>query len=543
MYETFPRTCVAPSGEFIYGIHKPRLKALNLRNHDDILTLGYTSDGEAIDNAVNFPEDHVDVVSSSWIIEIPNPMPFMGATFIIKSTADQTAGGHNPFNRENGHSHNAAFEPSDEIDLSGLPRQSLLVLAKISTDPELLAKLAENSCRFTRDERTGTVAGRIYEEVEPGDSRPVILDRNLFQLVSNNQFLPDQYKRQMVLNPGVQGKSPIVGEFFGETTHIWEYLRENSYIPGGHYAANMAHNAVRYRLRSLTKADIGGLRHLYYQRIYVQLAEQLGMSVKAKRRTLGVDELENLRFSLLREIGLRNRTGDKLPFNSVIWGQNFGFDLSTSGYRLGASHQQVHQQFALVPSRVCAFTGGENESSITAMPAYSQTDLIAQFAREYRERTGESFFKTYLKAIQNNKRLDGRADKESDLIFYQDENVICFVPKAQRSQGEVQIMTKKRCGNIIEADTQTRNSLDQAILLTMKALENLGVEMLTGLELSKKLDSSDGDQRILYCFLPRHPRSPGGFSEFQQRWIINHYPEDFARVCRDEVVKIEEKGR
>jgi diadenosine tetraphosphate (Ap4A) HIT family hydrolase len=136
--------------------------------------------------------------------------------------------------------------------------------------------------------------------------------------------------------------------------------------------------------------------------------------------------------------------------------------------------------------------------------------------------------------------MDGRADKDKDLIFYQDEKVVAFVPKAQRSQGEVQLMTKVKCGNIVETDTETRNSLDRAMLLTMKVLENLGVEMFTALEISKRLENPDSDQRLLYCFLPRHPRSPGGFSEFQQRWISNHYPEDFAKVCRDEVYKIME---
>jgi hypothetical protein len=504
------------------------------------MTLGHTSGWKAIDNAVNFPEGNVDVGSSSWIFEIPNSFPFMGATFIIKSHADQTAGGCNPFRRENGLSQDDPFETGDELDLSALPNRSLLALASISTDPKLLANLAEISCRFIHDEKTDKVSGRLYEEIRPGELRPVILDRNLFQLVSNNQFLPDEYKRHMVLIPGAQGESPIVGEFAADSTHIWEYLRDNSYIPWGHYAANMAQDSVRYRTRSVTKADMAGLRHLYYQRIYVQLAQQLGLPVEATRRTLTGDELENLRLSLLRETELRNRQGDKLSFNSIIWGQNFGFDLSGSGYRLSASHQQIHHQFALVPSSVSAFTGGENEASVTSVPAYSQTGLIEQFIREYRERTGENFFESYLRAIENNRRLDGRTDKDSDLIFHQDEHVICLVPKAQRSQGEVQIMTKEKCGNILEADTHTRNSLDKAILLTMKVLENLGVEMLTGFELSKKLDSPDGDQRILYCFLPRHPRSPGGFSEFQQRWISNHYPEDFARVCRDEVPKIEE---
>jgi len=278
-----------------------------------------------------------------------------------------------------------------------------------------------------------------------------------------------------------------------------------------------------------------GLRHLYYQRIYIQLATELRIITPAKRRSLTRNELEELRLCLIDKIEELKKHGGDLPFNATVWGHNFGFDLSPSGYRLNASHQQIHQQFALVPSCVSGFKGGKNHSSQFAISTYTQGDLVAQFAEEYKEKTNQHFFETYLKAIRNNRRLDGRANKESALIFYQDENIMAFVPKAQRSQGEVQIMTKKRCGNIIETDTKIRYSLDRAILIAMKVLENLGAEMISVSEISKRFDSPDHDQRLLYCFLPKHHRSPGGFSEYQQRWIVSHYPEDFARACRDEV--------
>jgi len=61
----------------------------------------------------------------------------------------------------------------------------------------------------------------------------------------------------------------------------------------------------------------------------------------------------------------------------------------------------------------------------------------------------------------------------------------------------------------------------------------MGAEMITVFEVSKRFDNPDVDQRLLYCFLPRHPQSPGSFTEFQQRWVIGHYPEDFARTCRE----------
>jgi hypothetical protein len=39
------RTCVLPSGNFIYGIHKPRFYADNFRENDFIEPLGQFSDG------------------------------------------------------------------------------------------------------------------------------------------------------------------------------------------------------------------------------------------------------------------------------------------------------------------------------------------------------------------------------------------------------------------------------------------------------------------------------------------------------------------
>ena len=537
MNESFPGTCVASSGEFIYGIHKPQFTAFNLRENDHIVSLGNTVEQATINNAVNFPEKSVHIISSTWVFEIPNAFPFMGATFILKSKADRRADDCNPFKKEKKQpSDLVSTKPLEDMDEGPIEHQqhaSLLALAKTSTDPNVLVKLAERSCRFTYDEKGCLPSGMIYEKTEEGELHPAILDRHLFDLVSNNAFLPDAYKQQMVLIPGVQGKSPIVGEYAQGDTRIWEYLRENSYIPWGHYAANMAQDAIRYRIGSLTEVDMIGLRHLYYQRTYVQLAKEMGINVSAERRSLTRNELEDLRLSLIGEIEQRNKRGDDLPFNATIWGQNFGFDLSPSGYRLNASHQQIHQQYALVPPRVPGFKGGKNELSESTISTYTQGDLVAQFAREYNDKTNQDFFETYFKAIRNNRRLDGRVDKERDLIFYEDENIITFVPKAQRSQGEVQIMTKGRCGNIMEADTKARYSLDRAILITMKVLESLGAEIISAFEISKRFDNLDRDQRLLYCFLPRHPRSPGGFSEFQQRWMMNHYPEDFAQVCRE----------
>ena len=538
MKKVFPRTCVAPSGDFSYCIHKPQFTVSNLRENDYIVELGNTLNQETVNNVDNFPDNDIQATAANWIFEVPNAFPFMGATFILKSKADRTAGGHNPF-------HNLLGNPPQgkaDVDLETQSRAALLSLASTSTDSVLLAKLAERSCRFAYDEEGQLANGMIHHKTENGDLLPVILDPHLFQLVSNNPFLPDEYKRVMVLIPGAQGTSPIVGEYGDGDTHIWEYLRENSYVPWGHYAANMAHDAVRYKVDSLTERDIIGLRYLYYQRIYVQLSAELGMPLRIKRRSLTPDELEDLRLSLLSEIEQHNSSGHQLPFNGTIWGQNFGFDLSPSGYRLSASHQQVHQQFALVRANVPSFMRGDNETDLSSIPTYSQGDMVDQFIGTYKETTGQDFFEKYLEAIKGNRRMDGRTDEARDLIFHQDENVIGFVPKAQRSQGEVQVMAKVKCGNVLEADPRVRHSLDRAILLTMKMLENLGVEMFTAFELSKRLDNPNSDQRLIYCFLPRHPQSPGGFSEFQQRWISNHYPEDFAKACRDQLHRIMERG-
>jgi len=539
MDELFPGTCVAPSGEFVYGIHKQKFTATNLRENDYTVTLGHTANHEEkITNVDNFPQGDVCVDNGDWIFEIHNPLPFLGATFILRTQADQTVGGCNPF-------HDLLKRPRERRgreDLKDMSRASLLSLASTSTDPNLLAALAQQSCQFIFDDTADVPIGRVYQRDGEGRLHPIVYDHHLYQLASNNPFLPDAYKRQMVLIPGVQGKSPVVGEYVKDDTHIWEYLRDNSYIPWGHYAANMAHDSVRYKIGSLKAQDVAGLRHLYYQRIYVQLARALGLPSPASRQIMSKDDLERLRLSLSSKIEQRTIKGSNIPYNAIIWGQNFGFDLSVSGYRLGGSHQQIHQQFALVSSDMEVFSGGETTMPVSTMPSYAQGDWTAQFSQQYRQKTGRPFFKTYLQAIESNRRLDGRSDQENSLKVFQDDNVIAFVPKAQRSQGEVQIMTKVKCGNILEADTGVRDSLDRAILLTMKSLENLGVEMSTAFELSKRLDSGDPDQRIIYCFFPRHPRSPGGFSEFQQRWICNHYPEDFAKVCRDQVDQIIANG-
>ena len=501
--------------------------------------LGHIDGKTEVNNRVNFPADHVGIDHADWVFEVSNPFPFLGATFILKSSADRNIENANPFVYKNAHNV-VSSRLEDMVREAEDDDPFLITVGRTSTDPEILKELAKRSCKFEFDPYTGNPMGMEYEKTENGELRHAIVNRHLFEIVSNNPSLPDPYKQSMALTPGIQGPNKIVGEYKASPdTHIWEYLRNNSYIPWGHYASNMAHDAIRYKIGSLKDEDMIGLRHLYYQRVYTQLAYGLDIAVPGRRRSFTEQELESLRARLLEAIKQHPEINNMgLPFNASLWGWNFGFDLSASGYRLNASHQQIHQQFALIPRSVPGFSNGENKESYIALPTYIQGDDVALFCRQFRDKTGEDFFEIYCTAVQNNQRMDGRKDQDRSLIFYQDKNVMAFVPKAQRSQGEVHIMTTTKCGNILEADITVRRSLDMAILTTVRVLEKLGAAMMICYEISKRFDNPHMDQRLLYTFLPRHPRSPGTFSEWQYRWIIGHYPEDFARICRKQVAQV-----
>ena len=536
MNELFVRTCVSTDGDFIYGIHKPDYTVVNLRGKNHIATLGHINGKTAVENKINFPSNDVTIDNADWVFEISNPFPFMGATFILKSSADKRIENANPFDIINKCKSSKLKDGINEVkDNDPLT----ISLGKTSTDTDLLIELAQKSCLFEFDPHTGEPVGIQYKKTKNGEIRQAIKNHHLFEIVSNNPFLPDTYKQAMVLIPGIQGPNKIVGEYKKSAgTHIWEYLRENSYIPWGHYAANMAHDSIRYKIEALKKEDLIGLRHLYYQRVYTQVAQSLSISVPAKKRTLTEEELESLRIDLLKTIKHHEEDKINLPFNASMWGWNFGFDLSPSGYRLNASHQQIHQQFAIVPKYTQGFINGKNDESHTLFPTYTQGDEVARFCRRFRNSTGKNFFKTYINAIKNNRRMDGRKDKAKSLIFYQDENIMAFVPKAQRSQGEVQIMATAKCGNILEANSTVRRSLDMAILTTVRMLEKLGVEMMICYETSRRFDNPDNDQRLMYTFIPRHPKSPGTYSQWLSRWIIGHYPEDFAYACNKAVNQV-----
>jgi len=300
MNELSVRTCVSASGEFVYGIHKPDYTVVNLRGEKHIATLGHINGKTSVENKINFPANDVTINNADWVFEISNPFPFMGATFILKSSADKRIENANPFDIINKHKSSKLKANINELEDND---PLIISLGRMSTNADLLIELANKSCLFEFDPHTGAPAGIQYEKTKNGGIQRAIKNHHLFEIVSNNPFLPDTYKQAMVLIPGVQGPNKIVGEYKKSAgTHIWEYLRENSYIPWGHYAANMAHDSIRYTIEALKKEDLIGLRHLYYQRVYTQVAQSLGLSVPAKKRSLTEEELESLRIKVLKTI-------------------------------------------------------------------------------------------------------------------------------------------------------------------------------------------------------------------------------------------------
>ncbi len=548
------RTCVTPDGRFIYGVHKPSFTVRNLRENDFITTLGVLPDGSGHLNRNNFPKGDVIEPQADWIYEIPNPFPFKGATYIAKSWAEEKS--ENPSSiflpeppsvsfstfLENQFDSKSSRKQTDKA-FAELPEPMLLALAGTSTDPADLVHIAELCCEFVHNPDTGKPEGLTYQKNGKGAVRAEIKNRDLFEVLVNNIHLPDEYKEAMVLRPGVQGESEIVGECRGNGTdsHVFEYLRRNSYIPWGHYASNMANDSIRYQIKDLSLVDIAGLRHIYYQRTYTRMAEQLGISVPHRRKIISEEALEELRMKIKRALS-KEVHGAPLEFNASLWGWNYGFDFAPSKYRLHASHQQIHQQFAMVPSKAYAENSGTGSKEISEeLLSYSCGDLINIFIMDYQRQTGNSFFKDYLCAIRSNHRMDGRDDRDSSLIVFEDENVVLFVPKAQTSQWELQLMPIEPFGNILDTDSKVKSSLDRGMLIAMKILTGMGARMITAIEYAKRFDMPERDQHVLYCFLPKLPESPGAFSEAQLRWINGHYPEDFAIACRLKLADMAER--
>ncbi len=548
------RSSVTPAG-FVVGIHKPSFSVANFRGPAEVTSLGRMDDGSAVLNRRNFPEGDVVEEAARWIYEIANPFTFRGATFIDSGWAESRALHPETIRIADRPACSLSGALADHVDrdqlarlLKKLPRPVLYDLAANSTDPDELVLLARNCCRFVLDDHDQPV-GLYFQDTGSGP-RAEIDDFELFETIANNPCLPDTYKEVMVLRPGVQGASEIVGEVCDNDTHVYEYLRRNSYIPWGHFAANMAEDAIRYRTSDLDQTDMQGLRHLYYQRTYAVLADQLGIPVDVRGRMLSVAELEELRREIMTLLanhhpnssgqqkdesrvyqagtapGLHIKNGG--PAKTTLWGWNFGYDFSGSGYRLHASHQMIHQQYAMVPEEVETLDGA-------SMPAFGCGDQVADTIAGYRRHYDRDFFSDYLSAIRTNRRMDGR-DLEASLIVHEDDAVMLFVPKAQVSQWELQIMVTadsdgRPVGNVLEADTQVRAAIDQAILKAQHIYAALGAAMVTSIEYPRRIGAENG-QRLLYAFLPKLPWSMGAFSEAQQRFICGHFPEDFARACR-----------
>jgi hypothetical protein len=534
---------VRPDGSFAWGLHQPSYLVRNQRKTDQMMPLGATVDGRPVDNRANFPTDTVAVDRADGVYEIPNALPFRGVTYIGQRWADANACAPDGIRLP-------TREPccflkemtvlvgegqTSKAIVTALPQPLKLALATTSTAPEDLVALATTCADFVwASNADAAPTGMAYARDAKGHLRPVIHDDQLFDAVANNPCLPDAFKEVMVLRPGVQGNSQIVGDWRAEdhdddaATHIFEYLRTNSYIPWGHYAANMAHDTVRYDAKHISRADIGGLRALYYQRTFLRLAEQLSLPLPPAHRQLGTREIEALRVAIQKRMG--EKDAPSLTFNAALWGWNYGYDFAPSRYRLHASHQQIHQQFALIPRRVDA-PGLDSKQ----MPSYACGDLLADLCETYRNLHATSFFDAYLKAIRTNTRMDGRRDREAALIVHEADGVMVFVPKAQTSQWELQIMPTVPVGNILEADTALRGALDNALHMAIRVLAGLGARMVTVIEYSKRFDAGHDDQHLLYALLPRLPESPGAFSEAQLRWINGHYPEDFAAACRKQL--------
>ena len=164
------------------------------------------------------------------------------------------------------------------------------------------------------------------------------------------------------------------------------------------------------------------------------------------------EELEELRLAIISKAEIK----DIAP--ATLWGWNFGFDFAPSIYRLHASHQQIHQQYAMVPDQVESYQHGTKQA-VGQISAYSCGDLVTELIEQYQPGIhGSDFFEDYRRAITNNRRMDDRQDLESDLVVWSDKRVMLFVPKAQTSQWELQLMTLPAgdgslAGNIFECDS------------------------------------------------------------------------------------------
>ncbi len=228
------KSCVGKNAKFIVGVHKPEFKVKNLRNHDYFSSLGQLENGTVVDNAVNFPKGELHEPQADIIYEIANPFPFRGTTYINSAWADIKAKHperiyiskpepcslfQNLKKMEGGQG--SALKDQTHI-LGILPHPLLIALAQASTDPEELMALAQKSCKILfdstiqADKYNKTPVGIGYKKDKLGKTVPDIHDHELFEVLVNNRYLPDDYKNILVLKPGVQGNNEITGEYLSE---------------------------------------------------------------------------------------------------------------------------------------------------------------------------------------------------------------------------------------------------------------------------------------------------------------------------------------
>jgi hypothetical protein len=165
------KTCVLPSGQFIYGIHTPRFKVDNFRENDFMEPLGQFSDGQLNENQSNFPPGIVEELQADTIFEIPNPFAFRGTTYISKNWADEKAKNPGLISLPNlpdvsfagfiekWFGNNPKLLKNREILFESLPEPMLLAMASTGTDPEDLVALAKLSCDFFLIPKTTILRG------------------------------------------------------------------------------------------------------------------------------------------------------------------------------------------------------------------------------------------------------------------------------------------------------------------------------------------------------------------------------------------------
>ena len=146
-------------------------------------------------------------------IRLPEPVPTSMTDFLSKIL----------------HSKGLSKDSVNE-SFADLPETVLLALASTSTDSDDLIRLAELSCEFVYDREGKLPIGLRYEVDAKGRHRPRILHPDLFEAMANNTYLPDIYKEVMVLRPGAQGDSEIVGECVGGSVacgahRLWRHLK------------------------------------------------------------------------------------------------------------------------------------------------------------------------------------------------------------------------------------------------------------------------------------------------------------------------------